>query len=343
MKTRTLRNIGVFFFALSLLSSCQKEEVCSENLSIYLRNVKGNSMYASYETNGLAKNPIEITGANTFEHDVEICVSRNLIEDAHIILGVDENAVEAYNTSMNQQAILLPDDAYTLSTSELVIPSGSSKAHVKVNIPDMSILSGAQTYVLPLTVKSIKSEDKGLTLSKARSTVFVTVKVNLAYIDWDVKTIEGEPMSSTGWNISSSAHDASYTADLAFDSDLRTAYVYKGANRGDFYKANIVVDFKTLTPVSGFRIFPNNSVYDSNYNGSVIAFEFSKDGKTWIHIGTSPTLPGTWDTWNNFDNPPAFTYVQLYSPQETRYVRFSWTYTHDWMRKSTGVGEISIY
>lgn len=326
--------------AVFCFSSCQKEEYNSEELVVYLKNVTGDAVQASYERMVYAGDSFEMEGDAQIEHKYQVCASRNLVTDAQVSLSVNAKAVEAYNEKNQTEYELMPESAYTLGAQELTLQAGHMQsAEGLLSVSDLSKLDLSKDYILPISISSVSSDDKGLQVSVNRNTVYVIFDFSVSYIDPEAETVEGEIMDRSAWEISATDHLQEYTANLAFDGDLQTAYINGGANQDDFLNAAITVDMKQTEEIAGFRIYPNNTLFGADVNGKIMRFEISQDGEEWTELGVSGEI--TLNEWWKFENP-VYTYAKLFKPQTARYVRFSWADTYNPARIFISVGEIDI-
>lgn len=327
-------------FAVLGLSACQKDEYNSENLVLYLRNVTGNPVEASYERVVYVGDSYEMEGESAIEHKFQVCASRNLLADAHVTVSVNPEALNDYNEKNQTAYQLMPESSYTFSPSNLTLQANQMQsAEGTLLVSDLSKLDLSKDYMLPITITSISSDDKGLQVSINRNTIYVVFNFSLSYFDPNAEIVDGEIMSREGWELSASNHFQTYTVEQAFDGNLQTAYINNGASPNDFLNARITVDMKQEEKIAGFRIYPNNTLFGADVNGKVMRFEISQDGQAWTDLGVSGEI--TLNTWWNFESP-VYTYAKLIKPQTARYVRFSWVETYNPAQIFISVGEIDI-
>lgn len=321
-------------------SACQDDEYNSENLVLYLKNVTGAAVEASYERVVYVGDSYKMEGEPKIEHKYQVCASRNLVADAQVTVSVNPEAVKDYNEKNQTEYLLMPESAYTLSSYELTLQANCMQsAEGILSVSDLSKLDLSKDYILPITITSISSDDKGLQISVNRNTVFVLFNFSVSYFDPSAETVEGEIMNRSAWEVSDNNHFQEYTADQAFDGDLKTAYINGGVNPNDFLNAAITLDMKQKEEIAGFRIYPNNTLFGSDVNGKVMRFEISLDGQIWKELGVSAEI--ALNNWWNFDSP-VYTYAKLLKPQIARYVRFSWVDAYNPARIFISVGEIDI-
>ena len=334
----------IFVLMLSLtgcfFTACQDEEFNSEELIVYLRNVTGDPISTTYERTVYVSDSYVMEGSNEVEHHYQVCTSRNLVTPADITVSANSAAVEAYNRDHGTSYALLPDGTYTLSAQALTLRKGEMQSQIGiVKISDLTALDLSKDYLLPLTITSMSSKDKGLQISINRNTVYLLFDFELSYFDPEAETVEGDLIDRSGWEISATGYFQQYTPELAFDGDLKTAYINNGVFGGDFLNARISVDMTRTEEIAGFRIYPNNTLFGQDVNGKVMRFEISEDGQNWTDLGTSPEIE--LNTWWNFSTP-VYTYAKLFKPQSARYIRFSWTESYNPSQIFISVGEIDV-
>lgn len=324
----------------SLFTACLEEEFNSEELIVYLRNVTGDPISATYERTVYVSDSYVMEGSNGIEHQYQVCTSRNLVTSADITVSANSSDVETYNQTHGTSYVLLPQGAYTLSAQELTLQEGEMQSPIGiVKITDLAALDLSKNYLLPLTITSVSSKDKGLQISKNRNTVYLLFRFELTYFDPEAEMVEGDLIDRSGWEISATGYFQQYSPDLAFDGDLKTAYINDGAVGGDYLNARITVDMTRTEEIAGFRIYPNNTLFGQDVNGKVMRFEISEDGQKWTNLGTSSEI--ALNEWWDFSDP-IYTYVKLFKPQSARYIRFSWTDSYNPAMIFISVGEIDV-
>lgn len=335
---------AIFVLMLSLtggiLTACQDEEFNSEELIVYLRNVTGDPISTVYERTVYVSDSYELEESAAIEHQYQVCASRNLVTPADIAVAANPAAVETYNQSHGTSYELLPEEAYTLSSRELVLQEGEMQSRIGVvSVPNLASLDLSKSYLLPLTITSISSKDKGLQISINRNTVYLVFNFDLTYFDPAAETVDGELLDRSEWEISATGYFQQYLPGLAFDGDLKTAYINNGVYAGDYLNARITVDMTRTEEIAGFRIYPNNTLFGQDVNGKVMRFEISDDGQNWTNLGTSAEI--ALNTWWDF-SAPVYTYAKLFKPQSARYIRFSWTDSYNPAQVFISVGEIDV-
>ena len=89
-----------------------------------------------------------------------------------VTLAVDAAALANYNTANNKSYIILPPEAYTVSSLQATIPAGKRTAQVVFKINTAVIDNAITNYVLPVTI-----EDAGGQKISNYKTVYYNIKV----------------------------------------------------------------------------------------------------------------------------------------------------------------------
>lgn len=104
---------------------------------------------------------------------VTVSSSVKLTEDVTVTLEVDSEGLTKLNQDRGTGYILLPDNAYTLSSKETVIKAGSAvSVPVTVSIPDPTLLKDGVHYCLPLKVNGTSNN---MTILSASSHKYLTI------------------------------------------------------------------------------------------------------------------------------------------------------------------------
>ncbi len=91
-----------------------------------------------------------------------------------VSLAPDPGALEAYNNEYGRLYKLIPDGAYSLGASSVVIDKGQNmSAQVRFSVTDLSKFEEGVTYCMPVSIKSV---DDGTAVLEPSRTAFVVVK-----------------------------------------------------------------------------------------------------------------------------------------------------------------------
>lgn len=160
---------GLFF----LLSSCSKEQVDTENLTIYLPagSLNYNSGAASYVT---ARNNV-LAGAGTA---FPILLTRAVDRDVQVVATIDTTLLAAYDKTNNTVSTRFPLGAFVLENNGQVrIPTGELRSadSLRIGLGQVSGLDFSKAYIVPIR---LSSTDSNLPLSTNRQVMYLRVTFN---------------------------------------------------------------------------------------------------------------------------------------------------------------------
>lgn len=91
-------------------------------------------------------------------------------QDVKITYAAAPEMVEAYNSVYNQNAVILPEENYTIDVATVEIPAGNvQSSNFEITFNDLLNLDDTQVYVLPVSI--VKSDVE--VLPESRTTYFV--------------------------------------------------------------------------------------------------------------------------------------------------------------------------
>ena len=148
-----------------LVGACQESSERSDGL---LMTGTGSNNLVKFAIDALPSSyAVSVTSTSCVEKDVKINI------------GVDGSLVESYNAEMGTNYYPIPEGAYQLSESEVVIPVGKSisSASVVSVINDEDFVPG-RVYLIPVTVKQVDSDMNVLTSGR---TIYLKVSRTLRF------------------------------------------------------------------------------------------------------------------------------------------------------------------
>ncbi len=140
MKTSVYTYVGGLLGAVLLLSGCKDEGTFDNN--IYLVTPK-------LET--ILNKPYVITD----ERVLQIGIAKPEVEDIRADFTVETSLVDHYNKAHSEQAVLLPEEYYSLVDNSTVIAAGSVISNpITIHFDNINTLDMDMVYVLPVKVSN---------------------------------------------------------------------------------------------------------------------------------------------------------------------------------------------
>lgn len=292
-------------------TGCQKDELNSKELIAYIK---------LDNTNATTKN-INFS-RNTFKYmsdsiaSIVSHITRDISSDVVISVGVDESLVNQFNSENQTDFEFLSSSSYKLTGPQnLVVKSGQSTStdSIKIKLTDLNSLTRDNGYILPLSIKKIASNDKGVRESTNFKTIFITVTSEFNAVDPLNPTIAGSIVNRTNWSVISSGNYSNYTVENILDGNNSTAWDSNGA-----MPAWVRLDMGAAKTIKGFSIVPNYVFISDNFLEMEVYS--SSDDKNWKLIGKYIGM-GTAAT--SSPQNPDIKNVKFLEPQTARYFKFN--------------------
>jgi hypothetical protein len=295
--------------------SCKKDELNSKELLAYLKFDGGNGQVGNINftrtlTSASGASEIRLSGYLTRETSADVSLS----------ISVDEAKLAEYNAANKTAYVLLPSANYEIENGgSLDIKTGTtvSADSLKIRLKAREQLADPKGYVLPLSITSVNSRDKGIQPSSNYGTVYLVVSAMFDNIDKSSK----QPAPGTfidrknpAWRIvdASMSYSLETKADAALDGDNNTSWFTSGEN------GFITVDLAANTVLKGVVLTPNY-LYGSYYNATEIEVFISEDNQSWISQGTYVADPVLEDS---SEEVPDYRNINFLSPVTCRYIKF---------------------
>lgn len=130
--------------ACALVLSCTKD-----GDSVYVNQI----YFDRVSENTVTDIPVSIN--DTFEEDINLSMPKRENADVKSKIKVDESLVAEFNVRYGENAVLLPQEYYKISTTDINIPAGNVKSG-KINVSFSNLLNldvkKKKTYVLPVVI-----------------------------------------------------------------------------------------------------------------------------------------------------------------------------------------------
>lgn len=161
MKTKLYWVLTLVISLCVLLStSCKKAEFGSKVIL-----AKGT------ETSPIVKFTVEDTPA---AFSVTATATQKAVEDINVTFAFDPDAVDKFNQEHNTTYYVVPDAAINITDLETVIKTGSSASTpVTVKVISTSSLIDGRSYLIPLTIKSVKGGE--MNVLESSRTIFLRI------------------------------------------------------------------------------------------------------------------------------------------------------------------------
>jgi Domain of unknown function (DUF1735) len=156
--------------ALVLISfdSCIKNHVAQETV---FSNLQDHVLLLNGGLGGVSKSNIGFT-----TDTATVTITANLASvnppsgPVAVTIGVDAAQIATYNAANTTSFVILPDSAYTLTTTKLTIPSGQQFASTSISFYK-SKLDPSLSYMLPISIK----DASGKALTSNENTLFFNI------------------------------------------------------------------------------------------------------------------------------------------------------------------------
>ncbi|GHE48678.1 BT_3987 domain-containing protein [Sphingobacterium griseoflavum] len=158
---------------LSLLSSCSKDRLDVENLTIYLPagSLNYNSGEASFVT--ARSNVFSASGTS-----IPVLLTRPVNRNVQIMATIDTTLLAVYDRTNNTVSERFPLAAFSLENNgQVFIPAGELRSadSLRIGLGQVSELDFSKTYIVPIR---LSSTDSDVPLSSNRSVMYVRVTFN---------------------------------------------------------------------------------------------------------------------------------------------------------------------
>lgn len=327
MKKNTLFTIigcAISFCMATSLVSCE-DELSSKELKIYTMSPTGGNMFKTQIVHPEAQ--------GGFTAKVPVRSTRELVADATIHFEVDNSLIDAYNEAHGTNLQPLPEEMYNVVNLDLKLARGlqSSEDSVELNISDVTKLRDESGYLVPIQMKEIDSEDKGLEISSNMNTIYVVFNVAIRRM-YNADSFDATLMDRTNWVITPDCSNITQgNCDQLKDNNYRTG-IFK--NREEY---TFIVDLQSSKTLKGFRFTP---MYNNSYDLSAIEVSYSDDNATWTDLGYHE-LKGA--TGSAAGSNCGYQFVGLYDPVKARYVKIISKIAGTSFYNYTGIGELDLF
>ena len=298
----------LYFIVLLILSSCTDKTIESQDLFLYLREGTNNIV-----TSTVLKTPDKTIGQSSFL--IHVKATRNLVTDANIKFDINNSLVSEYNSQYNTEFKPLPIKAVSLSNEGgIVMKSGELESNdaLEVKINDLSLLEAGESYLLPLQMVSLCSDDQGILISSLYSTMYLQFNIKYSNINEEGELLEGDEVDMSEVKVIYQEKDYS---GLLYDDNRETGIF------SESLPVQITLKIKENRGVKGIKLAPYS--YWGGYlscQGKNVKIETSNDGNTWRMEGN---ILLDREEFANYQE------IVFYSPIQTEYIRMNFTEVHD--------------
>ena len=267
---------------VSLASCSNDDDEMDKYQKIYIRTgvAPGAEMGAAVVVDCVSNS----STADRSDFEIQLCAVQPVTRDVTAALGVDTLKVDTYNSANKTKCKLLPQDNYTIETSEVVLKTGQTVADSssQVVLKNIEKLTNPDGYVLPVALKGVTGMDEQA-VSTSMKTVYIRIYTSVLYTSY-TKPGNWFAVDRSAWSVSCSNvyadDDAKYGAYLAIDGEINTTWFTWGvANAGECWWNTLLDRPVTLT---GFSV-TKQSAYGSGYNLRSAEIKVRKEGETeWV-------------------------------------------------------------
>ncbi|MET0465003.1 MAG: discoidin domain-containing protein [Chitinophagaceae bacterium] len=315
----------------SLITSCTKDELFSKEMLVFLQPDKA-GIPTKTQTVAFVHNPVEVVG----ETDVEVFAytSREVPANVDLQLAADPSKLAEYNRLYATNCIVLPEANYRLvNGNNYSIAAGSSRSNpIAIEILNPGQLQNPGGYLLPLTIQSVSSSDKGVALSSTHATVYVRITYEFNNIARTQTPVNGTLLSRAGWVLSVSNTTTGALGPAMIDGNNATAW--RSSNSASALKW-VSVDMGAPRAMKGFQLVPNYAAVAENATRMTVST--SDDNITWTVQGT---WNGTGPAATSSAASPDLKGVNFAAPVTARYFRLDINAQTSGNR--VGIGELNV-
>lgn len=302
---------------LGAFSSCKKDELNSKELLAFIKT-DGEDVHIAnlnFKRTGTVIVGDSITKFTAY-------LTRETSSDVMINIAADESKIASYNTANKTSYVLLPAVNYKFLTGgQLTVKSGGTRAtdSLKIQLTARATLNDDNGYILPLSIKEVSSNDKGITASGNYSTVYIIVKNSISNIE-DSNTLPvGTLINRSGWSVTASGSYSGNAVNRVLDGNNATAWDSDGR-----MPAWVILDMQSATAVKGFSIVPSYEYRTDNFLTMEILS--SNDRISWKSQGE---YNGTVTLASSSAINPDLKNIKFFTPVNARYFKFNITKTTD--------------
>ncbi len=322
--------LGSFvLFAAGFMASCGDDELNSAELKVYVRFDDASTM-ATYS---ISHTPVAtVLEGNAAKFPAKS--SRELAADATVNFKVDESLIEAYNEANGTNYQPMPSAAYSLAHGgKLTIKQGQMASLDSMEVvfaADLSSYKDLKGYLVPVTISSIETSDKGLEMATLYHTIYIVLKVGVINVKpATVSTLAGTVVGGSGksWVCNSTINNggAFTSRPLVIDGNYANgSYYITGMNVNTYF----VFDFGSPMAIKGVKMYTYN--YSASLNMTPTGFEVSSAdvlngvSTSWNDMGPcTNAIKGSYVTPVPNGEVPFF--IEFYSPVTTRYLKIRHT------------------
>ncbi|MGJ1361469.1 BT_3987 domain-containing protein [Sphingobacterium spiritivorum] len=253
----TLYRISMILLVFGLFA-CSKEEIASKELLAYIK-ADGSPHEATIAFN---RTPISTSGATSAQFTAYL--TREAKKDVVFSVQTEPSLVEQYNKQNKTSFDILPATNYELSgINGLTIKAGETVSNdsIRITLKNRQDLTNTNGYLLPLSIQTINSTEKGVTISNTHRTVYVIVSSTFNNIDQSSnKPVSGRFIDRKNpvWTIPSASapYFSAYAAMNVLDGDVKTDYITNyGANNYINMDMNQVYQVKAIVLTPSYSFF----------------------------------------------------------------------------------------
>lgn len=310
------KGVVVSFLLILAFGSCKKDSLESRELLVYLAGEYGS--VNGTVTVPFVHNPVSITGNPMIS--IPAYATREVAADINVTIAADMSLVAEYNQKNNKATLPLPESAYRIiNPGARTIRAGalSSSDSLRIEITSPSALTDPKGYLLPLTITSIESKDKGARASSNQRTVYVNVTYEYNNVLPGQTPMAGTLMSRTGWSTIVSNTTSGALGPAMIDGSNTTAW--RSSNSTTAVKW-ATINMSGQRTIKAFQIVPN--YVTTTENATQMTVSSSNDNVTWTVQGI---WRGTGPAAGSSATVPDIKGVNFASPVTAQYFRFDIT------------------
>ncbi len=238
--------------------------------------------------------------------------------------AIDSRALDSLNNIRTTQGlmpyVLFPEDSYTLSSTEAIIPAGQVSSDLVTVSYYSKKFDPLTDYLLPISI--VKAGDYKLATNK---TIFIVAS-----------KLTEKMISKTGWTAEASSEElngegaSNGRAAQAIDGNVNTFWHSKWQNTELPFPHTLTIDMKSSVYVTRVDLAARQNASNGFRKFNI---EGSDDGSSWTSLGVDLMMDPLVKSYQSYPVSPGY----------RRYLRLTMTTGATATTKSTNLGEISVY
>lgn len=324
-------------FALMCFASCEEDDVDNRDFStrMYFRGENPMKIDLAYTAEG-----VMVEGG---VDSLNVWINKLAEKDEILTIKAvsDEALINQFNELNGTEYKLLPEAHYTLTNTELTIPTGKIKsedyAYITISDENLLALDHKAVYLLPI---SLEHKEGKMNPAGSQAVKYVILNLTKILVEPTNQALPGAALDRSNWGIEASTYAA--MASNLVNGLITDRWYCRTSDQG-----SITIDLKEEQSITGISTSPYYSSYSTgyiqtNYVPGIIMVELSNDETNWQSLGSVDFSPYRNEVFATSTADPYDLNILFYEVQTARYVRItilSSMNAYTWV----GLSELNIY